>query len=55
MYYIYVDHLSGKMYSTNEELEDTYCEQCGDSDWLHEVFDTEEEADAFVAEYNRED
>ena len=33
MKYIYEGHMGG-LYCTDYEVEDTYCEQCGDSDWL---------------------
>lgn len=33
MIYIYESHMGG-LYSTNEIQKDTYCDQCGDSDWL---------------------
>lgn len=34
--YIYEDHLYGSLYTSDRELsyEETYCEQCGDWDWL---------------------
>jgi hypothetical protein len=34
--YIYSNHLSGGYYTTKEYQEDTYCETCGDSDWLED-------------------
>jgi len=33
MPYIYEGHM-GSLYTSDEILENTYCEQCGDSDWL---------------------
>ena len=33
MKYIYEGHMGG-LYCSDYEIEDTYCEQCGDSDWL---------------------
>jgi hypothetical protein len=56
MYYVYQDHLYGTAYISTSELEyeESYCEQCGDSDWLLNNFDTEEEAEAYVAEYNNQ-
>lgn len=55
MFYVYVNHLDGSVYMTNGVQEDLYCEMCGDSDWLHEVFESEEEANAYVEDYNRVD
>lgn len=40
MKYIYSDHLYGSYYASDEELEDTYCETCGDSDTFFGAFDT---------------
>lgn len=43
--YIYESHL-GHLYMSHQELshKDTYCEQCGDSDWLIGYATTREEA-----------
>lgn len=41
--YIYEGHMGG-LYTSDWELEDTYCEVCGDSDWLIGYADTKEEA-----------
>ena len=43
MKYIYEGHMGG-LYCTDYEVEDTYCEQCGDSDWLIGTASTLEEA-----------
>ena len=43
MKYIYEGHL-GNLYATEHINEDTYCEQCGDSDWLLGEASTREEA-----------
>ena len=42
MPYLYESHLGG-VYVTDEELEDIYCETCGDADWLIGFFETDEE------------
>ena len=39
--YIYQSHMGG-LYATDEFLEDTYCEQCGDSDFCLGYFDEED-------------
>jgi hypothetical protein len=56
MYFVYQDHLYGTAYISTSELEyeERYCEQCGDSDWLLNTFDSQEEAEAYVEEYNNE-
>lgn len=43
--YIYEDHLGG-LYTSDYMLsyEETYCEQCGDSDWLIGYAETKEAA-----------
>ena len=43
--YIYEGHM-GSLYTSDNVLdyEDTYCEECGDSDWLIGYADTKEEA-----------
>lgn len=43
--YIYQSHMGG-LYSSDDELdyEQTYCETCGDSDWLIGYAETREEA-----------
>lgn len=43
--YIYEGH-TGSLYTSDEVLdyEDTYCETCGDSDWLIGYANTREEA-----------
>ena len=51
MKYLYDSHL-GEPYETDEELDDTYCETCGDSDWLIGTFETDEERDALLKEWN---
>lgn len=33
-YYVYESHLGCDYYVTDHELEDTYCDSCGDSDIL---------------------
>lgn len=43
MVYIYKGHL-GSLYATDEYQEDTYCEACGDSDWLLGTAYNKEEA-----------
>ena len=43
MKYIYEGHMGG-LYCSDYEIEDTYCEQCGDSDWLIGTANTAEEA-----------
>lgn len=43
MKYIYESHMGG-LYCSDDYLEDTYCEQCGDSDWLIGTANTAEEA-----------
>ena len=42
--YLYENHMGG-LYSTQEEqeFEDLYCEQCGDSDWFIGEYETLEE------------
>lgn len=43
--YIYQSHMGG-LYTSDDELdyEQTYCETCGDSDWLIGYAETREEA-----------
>ena len=41
--YIYEGHL-GSLFATDDELFDTRCEMCGDSDWLLGYAETREEA-----------
>lgn len=43
--YIYEGHM-GNLYTSDESLdyEETYCETCGDSDWLVGYADTREKA-----------
>lgn len=43
--YIYQSHM-GELYTSDDELdyEQTYCETCGDSDWLIGYAETREEA-----------
>lgn len=43
--YIYQSHMGG-LYTSDDELdyEQTYCETCGDSDWLIGYTETREEA-----------
>lgn len=43
--YIYENHLGG-LYVSDDWLDydDTYCEECGDSDWLVGTAETREEA-----------
>lgn len=43
MKYIYESHMGG-LFCSDNEIEDTYCEQCGDSDWLIGSASTAEEA-----------
>jgi len=43
MKYIYEGHMGG-LYCSDCEIEDTYCEQCGDSDWLIGTANTAKEA-----------
>ena len=43
MVYIYEGHM-GSLYSSDEYLDDTYCETCGDSDWLLGEVRSKEEA-----------
>lgn len=41
----------GGFFTTVEEFEDTYCETCGDSDWLHGRFETKEELVDYLRDY----
>ena len=43
--YIYESHMGG-LYSSKSELsfKETYCEQCGDHDWLRGIANTRKEA-----------
>ena len=43
MKYIYESHMGG-LFCSDYEIEDTYCEQCGDSDWLMGCVSNAEEA-----------
>jgi hypothetical protein len=54
MWYLYKSHLSGDLYvsSFKEDYESLYCEQCGDSDYLFDTFDTEKEAEEYAEKYN---
>lgn len=40
--YIYEGHM-GNLYYTKEMQEDTYCEQCGDFDWLKGIAQCKED------------
>ena len=43
--YIYQSHMEGSITSDDElDYEQTYCETCGDSDWLIGYAETREEA-----------
>lgn len=55
MYYVYVDHLYGIAYVSEEYLEycDTYCETCGDSDTLIAECETMNEAIEIKIFHNR--
>lgn len=55
MWYVYESHLTGNLYSSSfkHENEDLYCEQCGESDSLVGVFDSEEEATTYIEKYNK--
>ena len=50
--YIYEGHM-GDLYATYDELDidELYCEQCGDSDWLVGYAETREEAWALLKDY----
>lgn len=52
MLFVYAGHLGGH-YTTTKELthEQTYCEQCGDSDWFIGMAKTEEEAEIMYKDY----
>ncbi|MFS0643779.1 hypothetical protein [Siminovitchia sp. 179-K 8D1 HS] len=54
MYYVYESHLSGEAYVSfdQKEYEELYCEQCGDSDWELDAFETVEEAEEFAKRFN---
>ena len=41
--FIYENHMGG-VYSSDEIIDDTYCEQCGDHDWLLGRANNKEEA-----------
>ena len=49
MYYVYENHLGGYFISLYElDFEETYCDTCGDSDWLAYTCETIEEAHEFI-------
>ena len=49
----YISHLGGNLFTSDEplDLDDLYCETCGDYDTELGYFETEEEAQAAYAAY----
>ena len=52
MPYLYKDHIFGKYYSSNfeQDYEQLYCDQCGDSDRFIGEYETDEEMQALIEE-----
>lgn len=42
MLYVYESHMGG-VYFSKEPVDDLYCEQCGDSDWLIDTINNDKE------------
>ncbi|MDD4564825.1 MAG: hypothetical protein PHE79_05040 [Eubacteriales bacterium] len=53
--YVYESHLGG-VYATDDvrDCDDTYCDTCGDSDWLIGVIETPEELRELMKDYSQE-
>lgn len=51
--YLYESHMGG-YYTTDEELEDTYCEECGDSDTCLGIINNAEEMIDAIMEHDEE-
>lgn len=51
--YLYVSHLGG-YFTTEKIISDTYCEQCGDSDFLLGRFETEKQKEELIEEYEND-
>ena len=51
--YVYENHLTGGYFTTTDDEYDGYCETCGDCDVSMGEYDTQEEADAAIAELKK--
>lgn len=51
MKYLYSSHL-GDVFETDDEIYDTFCPICGDNDFLIGTFETNEERDCLIREWN---
>lgn len=46
--FVYCSHMDGGFFFTNEELKDTYCDVCGDRDYLVAEISSIKDIESFI-------